>query len=77
MTRTEAHQILDGAKNGIPTPQYKIILALLVTGDLGISTRHGSAGMDQEIPGESQRGWPGRSQDVVGQNHQSHYQATR
>jgi hypothetical protein len=77
MTRTEAHQILDGTKNGIPTPQYKVILALLVTGDLGISTRHGSAGMDQEIPGESQRGWPERSQDVVGQNHQSHHQAAR
>lgn len=69
MTNTEAHLILDGIKNGIPTPKYKITLALLVTGDLGISTRHGSAGMDQEIPGESQRSWPERSQIMVGQNH--------
>jgi len=77
MTNAEAHQILDGIKNGIPTPKYKITLALLVTGDLGISTRHGSAGMDQEIPGESQRGWPERSQEVVGQNYQSHHQVAR
>lgn len=69
MTNAEAHLILDGAKNGIPTPQYKVNLALLVTGDLGIHTRGRSPGMDQEIPGESQRSWPERCPDMVGQNH--------
>ena len=58
MTNTEAHQILDGIKNGIPTPQYKVTLALLVTGDLGISTRLRGQGLDQEIPGESEGSWP-------------------
>jgi len=72
MTNLEAHLILDGAKNGIPTPQYKVTLALLVTGDLGISPRNRSQGMDQEIPGQSQRSWSERCQDMVGQNHQSH-----
>lgn len=73
MTNTEAHQILDGIKNGIPTPQYKVTLALLVTGDLGVSTRHRSEGMAEEVSGESQRGWPQRSQIMVGQNYQSHH----
>ena len=69
MTNTEAHQILDGIKNGIPTPQYKVTLALLVTGDLGILTRLRGQGLDQEIPGESEGSWPERSQTLVGQNH--------
>ena len=69
MTNTEAHQILDGIKNGIPTPQYKVTLALLVTGDLGVSTRHRSEGMAEEVSGESQRSWPERSALLVGKNH--------
>ena len=68
MTNTEAHQILDGIKNGIPTPQYKVTLALLVTGDLGVSTRHRSEGMVEEVSGESQRSWPERSALLVGKN---------
>ena len=69
MTNTEAHQILDGIKNGIPTPQYKVTLALLVTGDLGVSTRHRSEGMAAEVSGESRRSWPERSALLVGKNH--------
>ena len=69
MTNAEAHLILDGTKNGIPTPQYKVNLALLVTGDLGIHTRGRGSGMDQEIPGESKGSWPERCPDMVGQNH--------
>ena len=69
MTNTEAHQILDGIKNGIPTPKYKVTLALLVTGDLGVSTRHRSEGMAEEVSGESQRSWPERSALLVGKNH--------
>ena len=72
MTNAEAHLILDGAKNGIPTPQYKVNLALLVTGDLGVSTRIRGERMDQEIPRESQRSWGERCPDMVGQNHKSH-----
>lgn len=69
MTNTEANQILDGIKNGIPTPQYKVTLALLVTGDLGVSTRHRGEGMATEVSGESQRSWPERSALLVGKNH--------
>ena len=69
MTNTEANQILDGIKNGIPTPQYTVTLALLVTGDLGVSTRHRSEGMAEAVSGESQRSWPERSALLVGKNH--------
>ena len=69
MTNAEAHLILDGTKNGIPTPQYKVNLALLVTGDLGVFTRIRGERMDQEIPRESQGSWGERCQDMVGQNH--------
>lgn len=69
MTNTEAHQILDGIKNGIPTPQYKITLALLVTGDIGIPARLRGQGMDKPLPGEDEGSWPKRCQTLVGQNH--------
>ena len=69
MTKTQAHEILDGLKNGIQAPQYQINIALLVTGDLGVSPRNRGQGMDQEIPGQSQRGWSERCPDMVGQNH--------
>ena len=69
MTNTEAHQILDGIKNGIPTPQYKVTLALLVTGDLGTHERLRGQGLDQALPGESQRSWPKRGALLVGENH--------
>lgn len=69
MTNTEAHLILDGIKNGIPTPKYKITLALLVTGDIGIPARLRGQRMDKTLSGEDEGSWPERCQTVVGQNH--------
>lgn len=69
MTNTEAHLILDGIKNGIPTPQYKITLALLVTGDIGIPARLRGQRMDKTLSGEDEGSWPKRCQTLVGQNH--------
>jgi hypothetical protein len=34
MTKTEAHHLLDGARAGVPTPEFMVTLALFVTGDL-------------------------------------------
>lgn len=72
MTKTEAHAILDGLKNGIQAPQYQINRALLATGDIGIHARVRGSGMDQALPGESEGSWTERSQDVVGENNRSH-----
>lgn len=34
MTKTEAHKVLDCARAGVPTADWKISQALVVTGDL-------------------------------------------
>lgn len=73
MTNTEANRILDGVKNGIPTPQNQILLALLVTGDLGLHERLRGKRLDQALPGESQRDWAERSAVLVGENHISNH----
>ena len=37
MSKTEAHKLLDGLKNGVHAPDWKINAALIETGDLSWS----------------------------------------
>lgn len=74
MTRNEAHAILDGLKNGIQASQHQINLALFTTGDIGTDARVRSAGMDQTLSGQSERGWTERSAVVMGTDNRSDFE---
>jgi len=67
MTHEQANKILDRHKEG--SHAYSLLTitkALYLTGDIGTHEELRGSGLDQEIPGESQRGWPERSQEMVG-----------
>lgn len=72
MTKSEANEILDGVKHGIPTPQTKITQALIVTGDLGNDEGMRSKGMAGEVQAESLQTWRELRTELVGQSSLRH-----
>ena len=74
MTYDQAHTILDRHKEG--SHAYSLLTitkALYLTGDIGAHEELRGEGMVTEIPPESERSWPQRSQAMVGANDCSYH----
>jgi hypothetical protein len=68
MTRYEANQILDKAREGHPCSEARTLKCLYITGDAGAYARVRSKGMDDEAPPEDWRGWVRSRAIVVGRS---------
>ena len=66
MTKSEANQILDRVKHGIPTSQIQITQALITTGDLGVNEANRGARMARQIPRADLSAWEELCESLVG-----------
>ena len=66
MTKSEAHAILEGVKNGIPTSIIEINKALIVTGDLRTYEGNRGDGMAGQVQGTGLPEWLEPRESMVG-----------